>query len=35
MTNTLKLRRAAIIKHYAVLIDAMYAADYRKKKADK
>ena len=36
LTNTLKIRRAVINKRYALLIDAMYAADYRKKKsADK
>ena len=32
LTNTLKIRRAIINKRYAKLIDAMYAADYRKKK---
>ena len=32
LTNTLKIRRAVINKRYAVLIDALYAADYRKKK---
>ena len=32
LTNTLKIRRAVINKRYALLIDAMYAADYRKKK---
>ena len=32
LTNTLKIRRAVINKRYAKLIDAMYAADYRKKK---
>lgn len=31
LTNTLKIRRPVINKRYAVLIDAMYAADYRKK----
>ena len=36
LTNTLKIRRAVINKRYRPLIDAMYAADYRKKKsADK
>ena len=30
VTNTLKLRRALINKRYARLIDAMYAADFRK-----
>ena len=33
LTNTLKIRRAMINKRYAPLIDAMYAADYRKKKS--
>ncbi len=32
LTNTLKIRRAVISKRYRPLIDAMYAADYRKKK---
>ena len=32
LTNTLKIRRPVINKRYAKLIDAMYAADYRKKK---
>lgn len=32
LTNTLKIKRAVINKRYAPLIDAMYAADYRKKK---
>ena len=32
LTNTLKIRRAVINKRYAPLIDAMYAADFRKKK---
>lgn len=32
LTNTLKIKRAVINKRYALLIDAMYAADYRKKK---
>ncbi len=31
LTNTLKIRRAVINKRYRLLIDAMYAADYRKK----
>lgn len=31
LTNTLKIRRSVINKRYARLIDAMYAADYRKK----
>ena len=30
LTNTLKIRRAVINKRYARLIDAMYAADFRK-----
>ena len=34
LTNTLKIRRAVINKRYALLIDAMYAADYRKKKTN-
>ncbi len=34
LTNTLKVRRAVINKRYAPLIDAMYAADFRKKKKD-
>jgi len=32
LTNTLKIKRAVLNKRYAPLIDAMYAADYRKKK---
>ncbi len=32
LTNTLKIKRAVINKRYAPLIDAMYAADFRKKK---
>ena len=32
LTNTLKIKRAVINKRYAPLIDALYAADYRKKK---
>ena len=32
LTNTLKIRRSVINKRYAPLIDAMYAADFRKKK---
>ena len=32
LTNTLKIKRAIINKRYRPLIDAMYAADYRKKK---
>lgn len=32
LTNTLKIRRTVINKRYRPLIDAMYAADYRKKK---
>ena len=32
LTNTLKIRRPVINKRYAPLIDALYAADYRKKK---
>jgi len=32
LTNTLKIRRAVITKRYRPLIDAMYAADFRKKK---
>ena len=36
LTNTLKIKRAVINKRYSLLIDAMYAADFRKKKsADK
>ena len=36
LTNTLKIKRAVISRRYRPLIDAMYAADYRKKKtADK
>ncbi len=31
LTNTLKIKRAVISKRYRPLIDAMYAADYRKK----
>lgn len=31
LTNTLKIKRAVINKRYAKLIDAMYAADFRKK----
>lgn len=31
LTNTLKIRRAVINKRYRPLIDAMYAADFRKK----
>ena len=31
LTNTLKIRRSVINKRYARLIDAMYAADFRKK----
>ncbi len=31
LTNTLKIKRAVINKRYARLIDAMYAADFRKK----
>ena len=31
LTNTLKIRRTVINKRYRPLIDAMYAADYRKK----
>ncbi len=31
LTNTLKIRRAVINKRYAVVIDAMYANDFRKK----
>ena len=31
LTNTLKIKRAVVNKRYAKLIDAMYAADYRKK----
>ncbi|MCQ2288282.1 MAG: long-chain fatty acid--CoA ligase [Muribaculaceae bacterium] len=34
LTNTLKVRRAVINKRYAPLIDAMYAADFRKKKKE-
>ncbi len=34
LTNTLKIRRPVINKRYAPLIDALYAADYRKKKSD-
>ena len=33
LTNTLKIRRGVINKRYARLIDAMYAADYRKPKS--
>ena len=32
LTNTLKIKRAVINKRYRLLIDAMYAADFRKKK---
>ena len=32
LTNTMKIKRAVINKRYRPLIDAMYAADYRKKK---
>ena len=32
LTNTLKIKRAVISKRYRPLIDAMYAADFRKKK---
>lgn len=32
LTNTLKIRRPVINKRYAPLIDAMYAADFRRKK---
>ncbi len=32
LTNTLKIKRAVINKRYRPLIDAMYAADFRKKK---
>lgn len=35
LTNTLKIRRAVINKRYAKLIDAMYAADFRKKSDNK
>ena len=35
LTNTLKIKRAVINKRYRPLIDAMYAADYRKKKDKK
>jgi len=35
LTNTLKIRRAVINKRYAKLIDAMYAADFRKKDGSK
>ena len=34
LTNTLKIKRAVINKRYRPLIDAMYAADYRKKKTN-
>ncbi|MCF0182526.1 MAG: long-chain fatty acid--CoA ligase [Muribaculaceae bacterium] len=34
LTNTLKVRRSVINKRYALLIDEMYAADFRKKKKD-
>ena len=34
LTNTLKIKRAVINKRYRPLIDAMYAADYRKKKSN-
>jgi len=33
LTNTLKIKRAVVNKRYASLIDAIYAADYRKKKS--
>jgi long-chain acyl-CoA synthetase len=32
LTNTMKIKRAVINKRYRPLIDAMYAADYRKRK---
>ena len=32
LTNTLKIKRAVINKRYRPLIDAMYAADFHKKK---
>ena len=32
LTNTLKIRRSVVAKRYAALIDAMYAADFRKHK---
>lgn len=35
LTNTLKIRRAVINRRYAKLIDAMYAADFRKKDGSK
>ena len=35
LTNTLKIKRAVINKRYRPLIDAMYAADFRKKKETK
>lgn len=35
LTNTLKIKRTVINKRYSLLIDAMYAADYRKKKDKK
>ena len=34
LTNTLKVRRSVINKRYAPLIDAMYNADFRKKKKE-
>lgn len=34
LTNTLKVRRSVINKRYAPLIDAMYNADFHKKKKD-
>lgn len=34
LTNTLKIRRSVINKRYARLIDAMYAADYRKNRKE-
>ena len=33
LTNTMKIRRAMVLRHYAKLIDAIYAVDYRKPKA--
>ena len=35
LTNTLKIRRAVVNKRYSKLIDAMYAADFRKKDGSK
>lgn len=32
ITNTMKIRRPIILRHYAKLIDAIYAVDYRKPK---